>query len=278
MMKGRGKTALLRLAQGALIGLGAVLPGVSGGVLCVVFGVYGPLMQLLADPLHRWREGLRTLWPVLLGAALGFLGVARLLGFFLERYPEPSVCLFVGLIAGMLPSLLRQAGEKGRGPGAWAALVLAAGAILGLLAGLQALDVRVAPGAAAYGLCGFCVALSVIAPGLSFSTLLMPLGLYTPFVTGLGRLEMPVALPALLGGLAGMALLPKAVTRLLETGYAQTMHAIVGVVLAATTWIIPFGSFASGPDACLMNLLCLVLGILLAMALERFNRSVEIPR
>ena len=56
------------------------------------------------------------------------------------------------------------------------------------------------------------------------------------------------------------------------------MHAIVGVVLAATVWIIPFGSFASCPDACLMNLLCLVLGILLAMALERFNRSVEIPR
>ena len=60
--------------------------------------------------------------------------------------------------------------------------------------------------------------------------------------------------------------------------YIGAVVAIVGVVLAATVWIIPFGSFASGPDACLMNLLCLVLGILLAMALERFNRSVEIPR
>lgn len=278
MKKVRGEMPLLRLAQGTLIGLGAVLPGVSGGVLCVVFGVYGPLLRLLADPLHRWREGLRTLWPVLLGAALGFLGVARLLGFFLERYPAPSVCLFVGLIAGMLPSLLRQAGEKGRSPGSWLTLVLAAGAMLGLLAGLRALDVRIAPGGAAYVLCGFCVALSVIAPGMSFSTLLMPLGLYTPFVAGLGRLEMPVVLPALLGGFAGMALLPGAVARLMEACYAQTMHAIVGVVLAATVWIIPFRSFASDLDACLMNLLCLVLGILLAMVLERFNRSFEIPR
>ena len=150
--------------------------------------------------------------------------------------------------------------------------------MLGLLAGLRALDVRIAPGGAAYVLCGFCVALSVIAPGMSFSTLLMPLGLYTPFVAGLGRLEMPVVLPALLGGLAGMALLPGAVARLMEACYAQTMHAIVGVVLAATVWIIPFRSFASDLDACLMNLLCLVLGILLAMVLERFNRSFEIPR
>ena len=53
MKKVRGEMPLLRLAQGALIGLGAVLPGVSGGVLCVVFGVYRPLMRLLADPLHR---------------------------------------------------------------------------------------------------------------------------------------------------------------------------------------------------------------------------------
>ena len=137
----KGTSILQRVAKGALIGLGAVLPGISGGVLCVVFGIYEPLMRLLSDPLRRWREGLRTLWPVLLGAALGFLGVARVLGFFLERYPDRSVCLFAGLIAGMLPSLLRQAGERGRGRGAWMALAVAAAGMLGLLAGLRALRI-----------------------------------------------------------------------------------------------------------------------------------------
>ena len=41
---------VMRLLQGALIGLGAVLPGISGGVLCVIFGIYKPIMELLSRP------------------------------------------------------------------------------------------------------------------------------------------------------------------------------------------------------------------------------------
>ena len=44
------KLFLIRLMQGALIGLGAVLPGISGGVLCVIFGIYRPVMELLSHP------------------------------------------------------------------------------------------------------------------------------------------------------------------------------------------------------------------------------------
>ena len=41
---------VLRVLQGMLIGVGAVLPGISGGVLCVVFGIYKPVMELLSSP------------------------------------------------------------------------------------------------------------------------------------------------------------------------------------------------------------------------------------
>ena len=103
-----------KVLQGVLIGLGAVLPGISGGVLSVVFGVYRPIMELLSDPVHKWRTHLPELFPYMIGSAAGFLGVANLLSYVLETYPEPSVCVFVGLIVGMLPSLWREAGEQGR--------------------------------------------------------------------------------------------------------------------------------------------------------------------
>ena len=127
---------LLRLLQGALIGLGAVLPGISGGVLCVIFGIYRPVMELLSDPKKHYKTHLPRLAPVFLGMGIGFLGVANLLAFFLERYPNQSVCLFVGLIGGMLPSLLKQAGEKGRSKGSWISLLVAFTVVLGLLVGL----------------------------------------------------------------------------------------------------------------------------------------------
>ena len=111
----RGRTMnlnfLWKVLQGALIGLGAVLPGISGGVLSVVFRVYRPIMELLADPVHKWRTHLPKLFPYMIGSAAGFLGVANLLSYILKAYPDPSVCVFVGLIGGMLPSLWREAGE-----------------------------------------------------------------------------------------------------------------------------------------------------------------------
>ena len=117
---------LYRLVQGAFIGLGAVLPGISGGVLCVVFGIYKPIMELLSHPLKNFKTHVPKLLPAILGLVVGFLGIANLLSFFLEKYPAQSVCLFVGLIAGMLPSLFREAGEKGRSKGSYISLAVAA--------------------------------------------------------------------------------------------------------------------------------------------------------
>lgn len=71
--------------------------------------------------------------------------------------------------------------------------------VFALLLGLQFSSVRITPNFAWYLFCGFCLALSVIAPGMSFSTLLMPLGLYTPFIDGIGHLNMSVLLPGGLG-------------------------------------------------------------------------------
>ena len=105
---------VLHLLQGAMIGIGAVLPGISGGVLSVVFGIYEPIMAFLSNPREALSQYGRLLLPVLLGAAGGFLLSARAIGFFLTRYEVLSVCLFVGLIVGMLPSMFREAGEKGR--------------------------------------------------------------------------------------------------------------------------------------------------------------------
>ena len=104
---------LFKILAGAIIGVGAVLPGVSGGVMCVIFGIYPLVMELLSHPFKDLKSKLSLLYPYLIGLVLGFLGIARLLGFLLTRFEAPSVCVFVGLVAGMLPSLFVSVG-KGR--------------------------------------------------------------------------------------------------------------------------------------------------------------------
>ena len=266
---------LFRIIQGALIGLGAVLPGISGGVLGVIFGIYKPIMELLSNPFKNFKTHVPKLIPVFIGGVIGFLGVANILAFFLNKYPDPSVCLFIGLISGMLPSLFREAGEQGRTKGSWISLVVCMVFIFALLIGLKMTSIEVAPNFLWYLFCGFCLALSVIAPGMSFSTLLMPLGLYTPFVDGIGHFDMGVLVPGGVGALVTVILFAKAINALFDNYYSIAFHGILGIVIAATVMIIPVESFLSAGSA-IVNIICITVGVICALALDKFNSRVKV--
>lgn len=266
---------IFRVLQGALIGLGAVLPGISGGVLSVIFGIYKPIMELLSNPFKNFKTHVPKLIPVIIGGVIGFLGVANILSFFLEKYPDPSVCVFIGLITGMLPSLFREAGEQGRSKGSYISMAVCMCVIFTLLIGLQMTSIEVAPNFFWYLFCGFCLALSIIAPGMSFSTLLMPLGLYTPFIDGIGHFDMGILIPGGIGALVTVICLAKAVNALFDNYYSIAFHGIIGIVIAATVMIIPFSGFTS-PGTALVNGVCMIIGILVALALDKFNSRVKV--
>ncbi|MFQ6829691.1 MAG: undecaprenyl phosphate translocase family protein [Acutalibacter sp.] len=99
---------VLRVLQGMLIGVGAVLPGISGGVLCVVFGIYKPIMELLSSPIKKWKTHVPRLLPVIVGAALGFLG-AKVLALP-ERDPTKRARL--GPIAACCPPSSGRPGSR----------------------------------------------------------------------------------------------------------------------------------------------------------------------
>lgn len=269
---------LIRILQGALIGLGAVLPGISGGVLCVIFGIYKTIMEFLAEPFRTFKTHVPKLIPIGLGGVIGFLGIANVLSVLLEKYPAPSVCVFVGLIAGMLPSLYREAGEQGRSHASYVSMYVAMIVIFVLLVALQVLEVTITPSFGWYVFCGFCLALSVIAPGMSFSTLLMPLGLYEPFVAGIGHMDLAVLIPGGIGALVTVVLFAKAINALFQKHYSVAFHAIVGVVIAATIMIIPFRSFAESWRSFVVNMLCLIVGIVVAVLLDRFNQKYDVEK
>ena len=125
---------LMRVLQGALIGGGAILPGVSGGVLAVVFGIYRPMMELLSHPFRALKKNLWLFIPIVIGVGIGFVGFAKLMALlFAEDSPYP-ISLFVGLILGTVPSLLKTARSQGRKPAAdMTALILTFAGLLAFL-------------------------------------------------------------------------------------------------------------------------------------------------
>ena len=145
--------------------------------------------------------------------------------------------------------------------------------IFALLVGLRILSVEITPSFIWYVFCGACLALSIIAPGMSFSTLLMPLGLYEPFVAGIGHMDFGILIPAGIGALATVILLSKAVNALFDRHYCVAFYGIIGIVIAATIMIIPFMSFTKSFSGFLVNSICLVAGIGAALLLDKFNQK-----
>ena len=88
MKNSRIKNGIMRIVQGIIIGAGAILPGISGGVLAVVFGIYRPAMELLTHPRRALQRYWRMLLAVGIGWAIGFLG-GRSLRCFTSRKPSP---------------------------------------------------------------------------------------------------------------------------------------------------------------------------------------------
>ena len=176
----------------------------------------------------------------------------------------------------MLPSLFREAGEQGRTKGSFISLGIAMVVIFALLGTLNVASVTITPNFGWYLFCGFCLALSVIAPGMSFSTLLMPLGLYTPFVDGIGHIDVSVLLPGGIGALVTVICLAKGVNALFDHYYNLAFHAIVGIVIAATVMIIPFDSFMASAGQFGINTFWLVFGIAAALLLDYFNQKVAV--
>lgn len=240
------KNGILRIVQGIIIGAGAILPGVSGGVLAVIFGIYRPAMELLTHPKRALARYWRMLLAVAVGWAIGFLGGGSVILALFHQSETVATCLFIGLSRGSYVSLLVSFTLL------FALLLVAQ---LGSFAEMPA-------NFWGFLFCGVLWGLSFIIPGMTSSSILMAVGLLTPLIDGIAQLDLAVLVPWALGMIGVMALFARIVSRLFDTHYSIAYHAVIGIVLASTIAIIPT-SFASVTEA-VWGLVCAVIGAVIA--------------
>ena len=239
---------LLRFVQGCIIGVGGILPGVSGGAMCVIFGVYRPLMETLAHPFKKIKEHFLLLFPVGLGIAVGFIGFAGLVKQIMISHEDRAVCVFIGLILGMIPQLWRDAGEQGRGKRAWVTLVVSFTILAAVFLYFKyGTGMHITPNIGWWFFCGVVWGLNVIIPGTSSSSTMIFLGIFTPMLEGISNLDPRVIIPIGLGAVAVVLTLSRGINALFRKHHMITYHAILGAVLAMVLPIIPI-RFASAGD------------------------------
>ena len=194
-----------------------------------------------------------------LGGALGFVGFAGVTNLLLQWNEAVVLCVFVGLIAGTLPDIWKDAGKQGRGKGSWIALAVSFVAISALFYIFKNVwQITIQPNTVGWVLCGLLWGLSFIIPGFSSSTLLLFFGIYEKMSEGISHLDLAVLIPLGAAMLATLLLLSKVMKLVFEKFFAIASHCVLGFVVATTIMILPSFNTSFGNVA--IYLLCIVLG------------------
>ncbi len=233
---------IIRLLKGVLVGIGFITPGLSGGVLAVVFGIYEPLMRFLGNIRDKFLQNVLFFLPVGIGGVVGVVAFSAVVDFAFSNYAAQFTWLFIGFIAGTFPSLFKTSGKKGRKAWHWLVLVLVAAGTVFLMRWMENFHaVQLTPSFGNWILSGALIALGVVVPGMSPSNFLIYLGLYQPMAAGIRHLDLGVIVPLLIGGVLVVLLFAKLVSWLFKKFYTLMYHLILGIVVGSTIVIIPSG-------------------------------------
>lgn len=281
----------LDLVRGFLIGCAELVPGVSGGTVALVTGVYEQLIdsahhvvsavrRLVTGPdrLASARAELRrTDWflilPVLVGMAAALLTIAGVMGAFVTDHPELSRGLFLGMVAVsiVVPLRMMPAGHRPAWVDALLVTVVAVATFwtVGLAGGGAEVDpsLVVVFGAAAIAIC------ALVVPGVSGSFFLLTVGLYTTTLEAVDSRDLVYVGVFALGAVVGLASFVQLLNYLLDHRRRTTLLVMVGLMLGSLRALWPWQSVpeassdgeAHGPGALLAPYVPVAGPVLLAL-------------
>ena len=255
-------------ARGMAMGVAEVIPGISGGTIAFITGIYDRLVKSLASFSHRspallfnsgWRPFMRQhdiVFLLILGAgmATSFVVVANVIQGLLESHGVYVFGFFFGLIAGSVPHVGAEVRWR------WLLSIGTAGLLAGVAVGVlfeESCDGEAA--AWAFFAAGALAATAWILPGVSGSFVLLLLGFYKPLLDAVKDTDW-VTLGIFAGGLAvGLLIFTKLLAQMLARAREQILALLTGFLAGSLTQIWPWRQATPTEEP-------LLLGVLAAMA------------
>ena len=245
------KQRIILIAKGFCIGTADVIPGVSGGTMAFILGIYrefiaaiksfdlAALMALLRLDIREAvaRPHFGFIVPLVIGITAALLFFTRIVQLpqLLLDYPEQIYGLFFGLIGGSILVLLKDLDGIAR----MELIPLIAGAVSGYIV-FNMVPVQTPEAGWFIFLAGALAICAMMLPGISGSFVLLILNKYAYVFTAIGHFKLSVLLPFAGGALAGLVFFSRLLSWILERWYRTTVVFITGLLLASLTVIWPF--------------------------------------
>ncbi|MDR1860686.1 MAG: DUF368 domain-containing protein [Bacteroidales bacterium] len=250
-MKRTFKDCLLIAAKGVAMGAADVVPGVSGGTVALISGIYDELINTLKNVpnavkcLFKSRFNLPLFWKelngtfltaLLSGIALSFISLAKLITYLLENQPVLVWSFFTGLILASTVFIARDVKWNLK---AAVAFVLFA-AVSFFITSPENSPLQSAPAPWYIFLCGAIAICAMILPGISGSFILVLLGQYFFMMTAIHELHFIILLIFLCGAIIGLLLFSNILSWLLKRYKNMTLVSLTGFMLGSLNKIWPW--------------------------------------
>lgn len=231
--------------RGFVMGATDVVPGVSGGTIAVLLGIYDRLIAAINGIFSKeWKSHLSFLIPLGIGMVAAIFTLARLMEWLLIHHPGPTFFFFLGLIIGVLPLLLREADVKSAFQGKHFAILVIGAILIGLLVFLNDEEgaIIVERSFSIYILLffsGFLGSAAMVLPGISGSFMLLVIGVYTTVIGAISNFHFDVIIVTGAGIAVGIVVMSKVINYFLTHFRTTTFAAIIGMVIGSIVVIFP---------------------------------------
>lgn len=257
-------TFLLNFVIGIAIGSGAILPGISSGVLCVIFGIYEKLIDSILNFFKSPKKNLKLLLPILIGIFIGVFVFSNMLNYLLTNFPIQIKSIFIGLILGSVPSLIKEINKNSKFKLHYLFYTLIA-FIIGISSVFLESNISNNIGFENFSytylfLSGFLMSIGVIVPGISSTVILMLMGVYNSYISSISSLHFPILIPLGIGLILGSIIFMKITNFLLKKYYTHTFYTIIGFTLGSIFVLFPNIQFDLNGLICII---CISIGCLI---------------
>jgi putative membrane protein len=233
---------LKNILIGSVIGIANIIPGVSGGTMAVVLGIYKKLIHSISnfftDKVNR-KKYFFFLIQIGGGAIISIKLFAQVMEFLLKNHPQPTFLFFIGLIIGSVPAIYKSSSKMSISINKCLFFLVSFLFVI-FLSQLQSGSFQAASTSNLsliqyfiLFISGFLAAGAMVVPGISGSFILLLLGSYEPIIQAISSLNFIVLLTVSAGALPGILIITKGIDICFSKYPGQSTYAILGLILGS---------------------------------------------
>lgn len=262
---------LILFIKGLVIGIGKIIPGVSGAVLAIILKVYDEALDRIVNFFNNPKKNIIYLLNIGLGILLGIILFSNIINYTLNKYYVITMLFFIGLIQGGIPSILKEVDKKDYIYTIIITIIITLISVLNIdnnyIIKNNFIDYII------FFIGGIIETCGTIIPGLSSTAMLLILGIYNIIIESIGNItnliiNYKVLIPFILGILSSLILVSKGVSISLKKYKKKTYSIILGLVISSIiVLIIKTFTYPTSILNLLIGLIFMILGIIISSIL-----------